>query len=239
MFELTESPIEARSQVGESDGALVVFEGIVRDHNDGRAVDSLDYEAMANVAVKEGNKIIEEALRAYDVSAVHCIHRIGALQIGDAAVRVAVTAAHRGAAFAACQFVIDEVKRRVPIWKRERYADGTVEWVNAADQPSAPDEPPSPAVFLDCASEVRTWTLIDVRDPAETEADPIVGFEHVVSPSRSFDRTLLAHERPLLVCDRGITALILADDLWREGHRHVRSLTGGNLTLKHIARKGT
>jgi molybdopterin synthase catalytic subunit len=235
MFELTESPIEPRSLTGRADGAQVVFEGLVRDHNDGRAVTALDYEAMAPVAVKEGNRIIEEAKLRFGVTEVHCVHRVGALQIGDVAVRVTVASPHRCEAFQACQFVIDEVKRRVPIWKRERYADGTVEWVNAAEP--TPEGPPSPAVFVDCVAELAKWTLIDVREPDVVATDPITGFEHHVSPSGAFDRALLQLGNPLLVCDRGITALILADDLWREGHRNVRSLTGGVVTLRHIARK--
>jgi rhodanese-related sulfurtransferase len=129
--------------------------------------------------------------------------------------------------------VIEEVKQRVPIWKRETYVDGTVEWVNAAAQP----EQYGPAVLIDCVEELAQWTLIDVREDDEREEDPIVGFAHLVSPKKSFDRRLLENRQPLLVCARGVSALLLADDLRREGFTDVWSLTGGHNTLKQIAKK--
>jgi molybdopterin synthase catalytic subunit len=110
-------------------GAFVAFEGWVRDHNDGRAVTLLEYEAYETLAVSEGEAILEEARERFGVEAVHAVHRTGRLAIGDLAVWVGVSAAHRAPAFEACRYVIDEVKGRVPIWKREHYADGAVEWV--------------------------------------------------------------------------------------------------------------
>ena len=113
-------------------GACVTFEGIVRDHNDGRKVSRLEYEAYPALALREGEAILREARERFDLLGALCAHRTGALEIGGMAVWVGVAAAHRGPAFDACRFVIDEVKKRVPIWKREFYADGTVEWVNCA-----------------------------------------------------------------------------------------------------------
>lgn len=113
-------------------GACVTFEGWVRDHNEGRAVRSLDYEAYAELAEKEGAKIIEEAKTKFEVQAIRCVHRVGSLAIGDLAVWVGVSAAHRGAAFDACRYVIDEAKARVPIWKKEHYVTGASEWINCA-----------------------------------------------------------------------------------------------------------
>jgi molybdopterin synthase catalytic subunit len=111
-------------------GAYASFEGWVRDHNDGRAVDGLRYEAYAALAEAEGRRIADEALARFDILDLRCVHRIGDLAIGDLAVWVGVVAAHRGAAFDACRYVIDEVKARVPIWKHERYREGDAGWLH-------------------------------------------------------------------------------------------------------------
>ncbi len=111
-------------------GAYASFEGWVRDHNDGRAVDGLRYEAYAALAEAEGRRIADEALARFDILDLRCVHRIGDLAIGDLAVWVGVVAAHRDAAFGACRYVIDEVKARVPIWKRERYREGDAGWLH-------------------------------------------------------------------------------------------------------------
>lgn len=136
LFRLTPEPVDAaplRAALGnDAAGACVTFEGVVRDHNDGRAVLRLEYEAYPALALREGEAILREAMERFDILGAACVHRVGALAIGDVAVWVGVSAAHRGAAFDACRYVIDEVKKRVPVWKREFYADGSVEWVNCA-----------------------------------------------------------------------------------------------------------
>jgi molybdopterin synthase catalytic subunit len=113
-------------------GACVTFEGWVRDHNDGEAVVALEYEAHAAIATQEGEKILAEARERFDIYTARCEHRIGKLAIGDCAVWVGVSAAHRGAAFDACRYIIDETKQRVPIWKKEHYRSGESGWVNCA-----------------------------------------------------------------------------------------------------------
>ena len=113
-------------------GACVTFEGWVRNHNEGEAVQALEYEAHQAIAENEGARIVAEALERFPIAAVHCDHRVGKLAIGDCAVWVGVSAAHRGAAFDACRYVIDETKARVPIWKKEHYASGATGWVNCA-----------------------------------------------------------------------------------------------------------
>ena len=113
-------------------GGYASFEGWVRDHNDGRAVAGLRYEAYAELAEREGEAILAEALRRFDILDAACAHRTGDLAIGELAVWVGVAAAHRDAAFAACRWIIDEVKARVPIWKRERYAEGDAGWLHPA-----------------------------------------------------------------------------------------------------------
>jgi molybdopterin synthase catalytic subunit len=111
-------------------GAYASFEGWVRNHNAARNVEGLRYEAYAAMAEAEGERILEDALAKFDILDVRCVHRIGDLAIGELAVWVGVTAGHRDAAFAACRFVIDEVKSRVPIWKHERYAEGDTGWLH-------------------------------------------------------------------------------------------------------------
>ena len=111
-------------------GGYASFEGWVRDHNDGRAVTGLHYEAYAALAEREGEAILDEALGRFDILHAACVHRTGELGIGELAVWVGVSAAHRDAAFAACRWIIDEVKSRVPIWKQERYVQGDAGWLH-------------------------------------------------------------------------------------------------------------
>jgi molybdopterin synthase catalytic subunit len=111
-------------------GACVTFEGRVRNHNHGRAVRRLDYQAYASLAEAEGEAILANAVERFGLREARCIHRVGSLAIGDVAVWVGVSADHRDAAFAACRWVIDEVKKRVPIWKNEHYADGESGWLH-------------------------------------------------------------------------------------------------------------
>lgn len=111
-------------------GAFICFEGWVRNHHAGRAVQALGYQAYAALAETEGEKIVLEACERFAILDVCCVHRVGDLAIGDCAVWVGITAAHRDAAFAACRYVIDEVKLRVPIWKKERYEDGSSDWLH-------------------------------------------------------------------------------------------------------------
>lgn len=132
MFEITTSPIDTLALRRRLDhpqaGGLVVFEGVVRDHHQGRAVRHLDYEGYAPLAIKEGERILAEAAARWPVYVAIGCHRIGHLEIGEAAVWIGVASAHRGDAFAACAWIMDEVKARVPVWKRETFADGVVEW---------------------------------------------------------------------------------------------------------------
>ncbi|GIF71121.1 molybdenum cofactor biosynthesis protein MoaE [Asanoa siamensis] len=110
-------------------GAVVSFQGVVRDHDGGRAVVSLDYEGHPS-ALEVLREVAAEISKEPEVHAVAVSHRVGALKIGDVALVAAVSTAHRGAAFAACGRLVDEAKARLPIWKRQVFADGTEEWVN-------------------------------------------------------------------------------------------------------------
>lgn len=144
-FELTLQAIDAGAcaapLAATAAGGFATFEGRVRDHNEGRTVTGLEYEAFEDLALAEGERIVEEARRRHGILHARCVHRLGRLAIGDIAVWVGVSAPHRGEAFAACREIIDEIKHRVPIWKKEHYASGDSGWVNcercAAHEPAA------------------------------------------------------------------------------------------------------
>jgi len=112
-------------------GAVVTFSGDVRDADHGRRVAHLDYEAHPSAAQVVAEVAAEVAER-HDVIALAVLHRVGPLRIGDCALAAAVSAAHRGTAFAACADLVDTVKERLPVWKHQVFADGTDEWVNCA-----------------------------------------------------------------------------------------------------------
>jgi len=110
-------------------GGFCSFEGWVRDSNEGREVDGLEYEAYVELAISEGERIIAEALQRFGVTDARCVHRTGGLKIGDMAVWVGASAPHRDEAFRACRYIIDEIKHRLPIWKKEHYVTGETRWV--------------------------------------------------------------------------------------------------------------
>jgi molybdopterin synthase catalytic subunit len=124
-------------------GGYVQFEGWVRDHNEGREVLRLEYEVYEPLAVREGERIIREAIERFGVRRARALHRSGLLELTDVAVVVGVASPHRGEAFAACRYIIDEIKQRLPIWKKEHYADGDAQWVRC-DHCAAPGHTHSP-----------------------------------------------------------------------------------------------
>ncbi len=125
------NPDELRASLFDAGaGAYCGFEGWIRNENDGQAVLRLEYEAYAPLAQSEGEKILAEAKQNFPYLHAHFVHRTGMLEIGECAVWVGVSAAHRDAAFQACRYIIDQLKVRLPIWKKEHYADGHSDWVN-------------------------------------------------------------------------------------------------------------
>lgn len=117
------------------DGAAVVFEGVVRDHTRGRRTLYLDYEAYEEMALKQMEGLAERALSQFKIRDVAIIHRLGRLEIGETSVLIVVASAHRAAAFDACRWLIDTLKRTVPIWKKEHFADGAV-WADGEPFPA-------------------------------------------------------------------------------------------------------
>jgi len=129
---LTDDPIDsaalARQLVRRSDGACVLFEGIVRDHSEGKAVESIFYDAYRPMAEKEIAAIVDDVRSQFpDVDAA-CLHRLGQLAVGDVSIAIACVSPHRGESFDACRMLIDRIKQTVPIWKKERGPNGE-EWV--------------------------------------------------------------------------------------------------------------
>ena len=134
MFSISNEPLDARmlreSLRNPGAGACVTFEGWVRNENEGKTVTRLEYEAYESVAIKEGLKILEAGIERFGLLEAKCVHRVGLLEIGDMAVWVGVISGHRGEAFTACKYIIDEIKHKLPIWKKEFYEDGDSGWVN-------------------------------------------------------------------------------------------------------------
>ena len=135
MFSISDStldPNELKKQViNPQSGGFVCFEGWVRNHNENKSVKALHYEAHAKLALQVGNEIIAQALKKFDINAARCCHRTGHLNIGDMAIWVGVSADHRKAAFEACEYILNQTKAQVPIWKNEQYVDGQTGWVEA------------------------------------------------------------------------------------------------------------
>lgn len=113
-------------------GGFVTFEGRVRNHHRGRSVGGLYYECYVPMAIRELKRIVQEASQRWELKNILAVHRTGKIGIGELAVWIGVASHHRREAFSACQFVIDQIKERVPIWKRETYSDGTKAWVTCS-----------------------------------------------------------------------------------------------------------
>ena len=135
---LTDQPIDTAALVAEvsreGNGATLLFIGTVRDINDGRSVTGIEYSAYRSMAEREMADIVREASERFATPDIVVEHRLGELTIGDASVAIAVAHPRRGAAYDASRYVIEQLKKRVPIWKLEHYLDGTREWVNASGQ---------------------------------------------------------------------------------------------------------
>ena len=132
MSYLTDSPIDpqelVRRVMRRSDGAYVLFEGIVRDHHEGRQVESIFYDAYRPMAEREIETILRDVERQFPATAIAMVHRLGQLAVGDSSIAIVASAPHRAQAFEACRMIIDRVKVTVPIWKKERGPAGD-EWV--------------------------------------------------------------------------------------------------------------
>lgn len=138
---VTSAPIDVddlmRRVRSDTDGAIVVFCGVVRNNDAGRAVVGLTYEAYENMATDKLREICDGVAKQFDVGAIAVAHRVGELDVGEASVGIAVAAPHREAAYRASREVIERLKVEVPIWKQEHYADGGAEWLRGSDPRTA------------------------------------------------------------------------------------------------------
>jgi MoaE-MoaD fusion protein len=144
-LELTRSPIAAEALIDQvraaGDGAIVTFDGCVRNHSHGRRTLYLEYEAYELMALEKIREISSQLHEKFAIDRVAMVHRLGRLEIGETSVFIAISAAHRAAAFEACRWAIDTLKRTVPIWKKEFFEDGAI-WADG-ELPPAPGAAPS------------------------------------------------------------------------------------------------
>ena len=137
-IEIIDSPIPAQEIVAGikqgGDGAVCIFDGIVRDNTRGRRTLFLDYEAYRDMALAQMRALAAQATERFGVREIALVHRLGRLQVGETSVLIVVASAHRGAAFDSCRWLIDTLKKTVPIWKRETFADGVV-WADGEPFP--------------------------------------------------------------------------------------------------------
>ena len=142
-------PIDPAVIIGRAgdveDGAVLLFLGVVRDHNDGRSVSGMEYEAYTEMAERVLDEIAREAAHVLGTERVAVVHRTGVLEIGEVSVAIAVSSPHRSQAFDASRYVIEEIKRRLPVWKREHYLDGERTWLpgHTPDPAAGPALPPA------------------------------------------------------------------------------------------------
>jgi molybdopterin synthase catalytic subunit len=122
---------------GSEDGAIDLFLGVVRDHNEGSAVSGMHYDAYVEMAEPTLQAIVTEANALPGVGRVAAVHRIGELAVGDVSVAIAASAPHRAAAFSASRYVIEEIKKRLPVWKQERYLTGELKWLGGEREQNA------------------------------------------------------------------------------------------------------
>jgi molybdopterin synthase catalytic subunit len=138
---LQREPIDAAELAAHvrspQDGAIVTFDGFVRNHSHGRPTKFLEYEAYETMAIAKMNEIVCHLHEKYAIHRVAMIHRLGHLEVGETSVFIVVSAAHRGAAFDACRYAIDTLKKTVPIWKKEFFEDGAV-WADGQLPPAPP-----------------------------------------------------------------------------------------------------
>lgn len=139
-YAVTRDPIDPAGMLtaaaSAADGAVLLFLGLVRNHNEGREVGHLEYEAYAEMAERVLEEVAEEARTRWDTGEIRVVHRLGRLEVGEASVAILVASAHRDAAYSASRHIIEELKKRAPIWKREGYTEGDSEWLGGAVPPA-------------------------------------------------------------------------------------------------------
>ena len=134
-------PAHVLTLVGaDQDGASLLFLGVVRDHNDGRSVGGVRYDAYEEMAGQVLEEIVDEAAGTAGTDRIAALHRVGELAVGEISVAIAVSSPHRAESYDASRYIIEEIKKRLPVWKKERYSDGAEEWIGG-QTPAAPTAP--------------------------------------------------------------------------------------------------
>jgi molybdopterin synthase catalytic subunit len=249
-FRLTRDPIPWRLIDSSAEaGALTSFVGQVRNHNDGQRVLSLEYESYEELALKEGAQILLEAMDRFSILDAACIHRVGVLEIGEVAIRVEVASGHRQDAFAACSWIVDEVKSRVPIWKKEHYESGASEWLNPlADTTASPsDVSPAPALETQIKAgfesndeielapkDLSAFRVLDIREEAEIMTEPSPWHLTEWLPMSEWNDSSIDERPTLIVCAHGVRSWRVTAHLRSIGHQNVFSLPGGLDTLRQL-----
>lgn len=237
-FSLSSSPLEQLTLSCDSQnshhGAFITFSGIVRDFNEGRPVVSLEYEAYDDLCQIEMTKIFKEAERKFPIIQMRVVHRVGILSVGEMAVWIGVTAAHRGAAFDACRYLIDELKCRLPIWKKEHYKDGDSGWIGLPSEDSSQSSSllsDSSDLERDVTSltdeQLSEATLVDVREPYERMLAPLAGIDCLQIPFGKFhfqDKGLDPEGAYFVFCSKGIRSLQAVHLLRDSGYHRAYSL---------------
>ncbi|MCA9392811.1 MAG: molybdenum cofactor biosynthesis protein MoaE [Candidatus Omnitrophica bacterium] len=227
----TLNPIQlAECLASDECGALATFAGTVRNRNLDREVTALEYEAYADLCAVEMERLFEEVRSRFAIADVRVCHRTGRLAVGETAVWIGVTAGHRAAAFDACRYLIDELKQRLPIWKKEYYRDGDSGWIGCA--PEAGTVPPAADTLEKdvrqlSARQLSEAVLVDVREPIERMMAPLSGIDCLEIPYGSFpcEEELFRDGREyLLFCAQGIRSLQAVRLLREAGIRNAYSL---------------
>lgn len=238
-FSLSATPLQpaqlADGLTAAGSGACVTFSGTVRNTNAGRDVIALEYEAYEPLCLKEMARIFQEAQEKFPVTAVRVVHRTGRLEIGDAAVWIGVTAPHRAEAFDCCRYLIDELKARLPIWKKEFYRDGDSGWIGIPDSsPRTENNGPVDAagelerdVAYLTPQQLAAAVWIDVREPYERMLAPLKGVNCLELPFGDFrfdPQDFHGDKEYLVFCSRGIRSLEAVLVLRRAGILNTYSL---------------
>ena len=233
-FQLSSTPLKdtdlRRGFTSPQAGAFNCFEGRARDHSGGKSVTALEYEAHEPLCRKEAKKMFQEAKRKFNIIDVKAAHRIGRLKVGETAVWVGVLAAHRDDSFQACRYIIDEIKSRLPIWKKEYYADGDSGWVGCPPKESKESSPVSIEITSLPKKELERFILVDIREAVELQGNPVREVKCVHLPLSQFEKRRFRFDqskRYVIFCAKGMRSLSLVEHLRKEGITNVFSLQGG------------
>ncbi len=255
-FKMTMTPLEQlhleKDFVSAKAGALSIFSGLVRNHHQGRTVVALEYEAFEKLCRREAEQIFKEAKKKFGTLAISCVHRIGKLKVSEMAIWIGVLCGHRDQSFQACRYIIDEIKARLPIWKKEYYSNGHSGWINCQleqiqqsknlvaplsskslmSRKSLQQKASKTNVDLELGqmtiSEFDRFQLVDIRELGENMTTPMPNVSHLKLPlSRVKNFTFDAKKKYLLVCGRGMRSHRLATELRAQGIPGAFSVVNG------------